>query len=44
MVEAHHGRIWAENVGRRGVAFTFTIPSPAESALLASDTHVRSFA
>ena len=30
MVEAHGGRIWAENVGRRGVAFTFTIPSPPE--------------
>jgi two-component system sensor histidine kinase KdpD len=28
IVEAHHGRIWAENVGRRGVAFTFTLPSP----------------
>jgi two-component system sensor histidine kinase KdpD len=30
IVEAHGGRIWAENVGRRGVAFTFTIPSPAQ--------------
>jgi two-component system sensor histidine kinase KdpD len=30
IVEAHNGRIWAENVGRRGVAFTFTIPSPPE--------------
>ena len=29
IIEAHDGRIWAENVGRRGVAFTFTIPSPA---------------
>jgi two-component system sensor histidine kinase KdpD len=29
MVEAHGGHIWAENVGRRGVAFTFTLPSPA---------------
>jgi two-component system, OmpR family, sensor histidine kinase KdpD len=29
IVEAHGGRIWAENVGRRGVAFTFTIPSPS---------------
>jgi two-component system sensor histidine kinase KdpD len=28
IVEAHDGRIWAENVGRRGVAFTFTLPSP----------------
>jgi two-component system sensor histidine kinase KdpD len=28
IVEAHHGHIWAENVGRRGVAFTFTLPSP----------------
>jgi two-component system sensor histidine kinase KdpD len=28
IVEAHDGRIWAENVGQRGVAFTFTIPSP----------------
>jgi two-component system, OmpR family, sensor histidine kinase KdpD len=32
IVEAHHGRIWAENVGQRGVAFTFTIPSPAHRA------------
>jgi two-component system, OmpR family, sensor histidine kinase KdpD len=30
IVEAHGGRIWAENVGHRGVAFTFTIPSPAD--------------
>ena len=30
IVEAHHGRIWAENVGQRGVAFSFTIPSPAQ--------------
>lgn len=29
IVEAHGGRIWAENVGRRGVAFAFTLPSPA---------------
>jgi two-component system sensor histidine kinase KdpD len=28
IVEAHSGRIWAENVGRRGVSFTFTLPSP----------------
>ena len=28
IIEAHHGQIWAENVGRRGVAFTFTLPSP----------------
>lgn len=28
IVEAHRGHIWAENVGRRGVAFTFTLPSP----------------
>ena len=28
IVEAHHGHIWIENVGRRGVAFTFTLPSP----------------
>jgi two-component system, OmpR family, sensor histidine kinase KdpD len=35
MVEAHSGRIWAENVGRRGVAFTFTIPSPSESTTVA---------
>ncbi len=27
IVEAHHGRIWAENVGRQGVAFRFTLPS-----------------
>jgi two-component system, OmpR family, sensor histidine kinase KdpD len=30
MIEAHNGRIWAENVGRRGVALTFTVPSPVE--------------
>ena len=29
IIDAHHGHIWAENVGRRGVAFTFTLPSPA---------------
>jgi len=28
IVEAHGGRIWAENVGRRGIAFTLTLPSP----------------
>jgi two-component system sensor histidine kinase KdpD len=33
IVESHHGRIWAENVGRRGVAFTFTIPSPRREEL-----------
>jgi two-component system sensor histidine kinase KdpD len=33
IVEAHHGRIWAENVGQRGVAFNFTIPSPAGQAV-----------
>ncbi len=26
IVEAHGGRVWAENVGRRGVAVTFTLP------------------
>jgi two-component system sensor histidine kinase KdpD len=31
IVEAHGGRIWAENVGRRGVAFNFTLPSPPPS-------------
>jgi two-component system sensor histidine kinase KdpD len=30
IVEAHAGRIWAENVGQRGVAFTFTLASPAQ--------------
>ena len=30
LVEAHHGHMWAENVGRRGVAFIFTLPSPPE--------------
>jgi two-component system sensor histidine kinase KdpD len=29
MVEAHQGRIWAENVDGRGVAFTVTVPSLA---------------
>jgi two-component system sensor histidine kinase KdpD len=33
IVEAHGGRIWAENVGQRGVAFTFTIPSPAQQTM-----------
>jgi two-component system, OmpR family, sensor histidine kinase KdpD len=33
IIESHHGRIWAENVGRRGVAFTFTIPSPRRGEL-----------
>jgi two-component system sensor histidine kinase KdpD len=28
IVDAHGGRIWAENVGREGVAFTFVLPSP----------------
>ena len=35
IVEAHAGRIWAENVGRRGVAFTFIVPSPTRHALTA---------
>jgi two-component system sensor histidine kinase KdpD len=43
IVEAHQGRIWAENVGRRGVAFTFTIPSPCEPAATATQPHVQSF-
>ncbi|MEA2642151.1 MAG: two-component system, OmpR family, sensor histidine kinase KdpD [Chloroflexota bacterium] len=29
IVEAHGGRIWAENVGQRGMAFSFTLPAPA---------------
>ena len=28
IVEAYAGRVWAENVGRRGVALTFVLPSP----------------
>jgi two-component system sensor histidine kinase KdpD len=28
IVEAHHGRIWAENIGHRGLAFAFSVPSP----------------
>src|SRR5262249_53784394 len=31
-VEAHGGRIWAENVGRRGVVFRLTLPSPPPPA------------
>jgi two-component system sensor histidine kinase KdpD len=42
IVEAHGGRIWAENVGRRGVAFTFTIPSPAPQASSAPSARVQS--
>lgn len=30
IVEPHHGRIWAANVGQRGVAFSFSIPSPSQ--------------
>lgn len=29
IVEAHGGHVWAENLGQRGVAFSFTLPSPA---------------
>jgi signal transduction histidine kinase len=32
IVEAHEGHVWAENVGQRGVAFTFTLPSPPRPA------------
>jgi two-component system, OmpR family, sensor histidine kinase KdpD len=28
-VEAHDGRMWAENVGQKGIAFVFTLPSPS---------------
>jgi two-component system sensor histidine kinase KdpD len=42
MVEAHDGRIWAENVGRRGVAFTFTVPSPPEPPALTAGAQVES--
>jgi two-component system sensor histidine kinase KdpD len=31
IVEAHGGRIWAENVGRRGVIFTFTLAAPVST-------------
>jgi two-component system, OmpR family, sensor histidine kinase KdpD len=37
IVEAHGGRIWAENVGQRGVAITFTVPSPAQQTADAID-------
>jgi two-component system sensor histidine kinase KdpD len=43
IVEAHNGHIWAENVGRRGVAFTFTIPSPADPRKPTTHVHVESF-
>jgi two-component system, OmpR family, sensor histidine kinase KdpD len=33
IIEAHHGRIWAENVGQRGVAFSFTIPALTQPAV-----------
>ena len=42
IVEAHNGRIWAENVGRRGVAFTFTIPSPSPPASVSPGEQVQS--
>ncbi|MGH2363123.1 MAG: ATP-binding protein [Chloroflexota bacterium] len=32
IVEALGGRIWAENVGHRGVAFTFTLPAVTETS------------
>ena len=38
IVEAHAGRIWAENVGRRGVALTFIVPSPARRGQAAEVT------
>jgi two-component system sensor histidine kinase KdpD len=34
-VAAHGGRIWAENVGTRGVAFTFVMPSPPQPGVQA---------
>jgi two-component system sensor histidine kinase KdpD len=40
IVEAHDGRIWAENVGQRGVAFTFTIPSPIQQPADASGSAI----
>jgi two-component system, OmpR family, sensor histidine kinase KdpD len=33
IVEAHSGRIWADNVGRRGVAFSFSLPSPPPASV-----------
>jgi two-component system sensor histidine kinase KdpD len=45
IVAAHGGRIWAENVGRRGVAFTFVLPSPPApqpAAESTSEHHVAS--
>jgi two-component system sensor histidine kinase KdpD len=45
IVEAHRGRIWAENVGQRGVAFTFTIPSPVQKSTSSSSavgSHIQS--
>jgi K+-sensing histidine kinase KdpD len=44
IVEAHDGRIWAENVGRRGVAFTFTIPSPSQPTAMTRNTHAQTHA
>jgi K+-sensing histidine kinase KdpD len=41
IVEAHHGRIWAENVGQRGVAFSFTIPTVATPAFAGSGSVVK---
>jgi two-component system sensor histidine kinase KdpD len=32
IIEAHAGRVWAENVGQRGIAFIFTLPSPPPPA------------
>jgi two-component system sensor histidine kinase KdpD len=41
IVAAHGGRIWATNVGGRGVAVTFVLPSPAPLQTAAEATGAR---
>jgi two-component system sensor histidine kinase KdpD len=38
IVEAHQGRVWAENVGKRGIAFIFTLPLAGATNVGASAT------
>ena len=42
IVETHGGHLWAANVGHRGVAFTFTLPSPRQPAATQDPSHCAS--